>query len=99
MLVFMTSGGPLRCHTGNSIVNEGMENILGGGTARSSGYCAMMKKGVWGVELGGVDIIRVGGAGEKKRSYGVSTGEKIDVEERKDFVGRKELWGVFVRVM
>jgi len=29
----------------------------------------------------------------------MSTGERIDVEERKDFVGFEELWGVFVSHM
>ena len=29
----------------------------------------------------------------------MSTGERIDVEERKDFVGFEELWGVFVSDM
>jgi len=29
----------------------------------------------------------------------MSTGERIDVEKRKDFVGFEELWGVFVSHM
>jgi len=37
--------------------------------------------------------------GRKRRGYGVSMGERIDVEEGKDFVGRKELWGMFVSAM
>ena len=41
-----------------------------------------------------------GGAGGPGRGVcGVSTGEGIESEGRKDFVGRKELWGVFVSAM
>ena len=40
-----------------------------------------------------------GGGGRKKRSCSVSTREKIDVEEGRDFVGLNERWSVFVRAM
>lgn len=39
------------------------------------------------------------GGGQKKKVCGMSTGERMDVEEGRDFVSLKEVWSVFVRAM